>query len=153
MAEDPLSAIRKRLVAPKPHAAAPVPTAPTPRQSLGDGREAYKAFYTHDRPDGLWLRRRKGAMSYAIMYNYIHSIVFDDDEGTSLLLQVSGYHIELLGRNLHSIVDAVIRRACACIQEFRSDRFFMPEPVDRAAPFVERISVEILHGNGERDAG
>jgi hypothetical protein len=44
-------------------------------------------------------------------------------------------------------------RCCDYIQEFRADRFVIPEPKDPAAPYVESISVEILHGGGKPEAG
>src|SRR5689334_11693217 len=139
MSDDPLSIFRKRPVVPRP--VTPAPPAPSVVSSSEDGRDAYEAFDVKDRVEGIAIRRRKGAMSYAIMYNYIHSVVYDDDSWTCLFLTVSGLHIEIRGRNLRPLADAIRLRCCDFIQEFRADRFLLPEPVDQSAPFVESISI------------
>jgi hypothetical protein len=153
MADDPLSVFRKPPITPRAITSAPSSPIPIPQPHPDDRRQEYKAFEGKDRVDGIKLRRRKGAISYILMYSYIHSVGFDDDDETCLILIVSGYHIEIRGRNLNRIADAIQGHYCSSIQEFRADRFVLPEPIDPSVTIVESISVEIVHGNGEREPG
>jgi hypothetical protein len=150
MAEDTLSRFITGRLRSKP---APEPAAkPASPPSLvvnHDRREAYEPFDVKDRVEGgLAIRRRKGALSHAIMYNYIHSVAFDDDSWSSIHITVSGMAIEIHGRNLRPIAEAIRLRCCDFVQEYRADRFILPEPVDDNAPFIESISVEVLHAIG-----
>lgn len=147
MGDDPLSRFTgKFLSKPKPVAGAkPPPAAPAlVVNHEPEGRKPYEAFDVKDRVEGIAIRRRKGALSHAIMYHYIHSVAFDDDEWTSIHMTVSGMAIEIHGRNLRPIAEAIRLRCCDYVQEYRSDRFLLPE--DRDAPYIEVISVEVLHG-------
>lgn len=147
--DDALTHFKHRITATKAPSAPPAISIPQPHPN--DRRDEYKAFETKDRVEGLAIRRRKGQLSYIMMHNYIHSVGFDDDDSTLLLLVVSGYHIEIRGRNLVPIAEAIQMRCCRFIQEFRPDRFAVAEPADPKTPFIESISVELVHPNGERE--
>jgi len=151
MAEDPLSRfITSKLrtkSAPEPVSRPPLPPSLVVNHEL-DGREAYEPFGVKDRVEGLAFRRAKGELSHAIMYNYIHSVAFDDDSWSSIHMTVSGMAIEIHGRNLRPISEAIRLRCCDFVQVFRADRFVLPEPIDETAPCIERITVEVLHGIG-----
>ena len=159
MADDPLARFTGMFRSKSP----PVPGAspsPAPAGSPAaarpqDGREAYEAFdakdkaYTH----GLDIRctSRDGSLSYAIMYNYIHTLAYDRRTWTRIFITVSGLGVEIRGRNLRPVVDAIRTRTCQFIQEYSEAEHILPQPADDTAPFIESISVEVIGGQAPRD--
>jgi hypothetical protein len=145
MGDDPLSRFTSKFLAKPPPVKASTPPPALVVNHEPEGRKAYEAFDVKDRVEGIAIRRRKGALSHAVMYHCIHSIAFDDDDWSSLHITVSGMVIEIHGRNLRPVAEAIRLRCCDFVQEYRPDRFILPEPVDHNAPFIESISVEVLH--------
>jgi len=152
---DVLDRFRKR-VDPRRELEAPPasPAAPPAPVHPGDGREPYVAFGAKDNVNDLVIRlARPGALSQALPYHYLTGYSFDDGTWTILFLTGNGLGIEIRGRNLKPIVDAIQLRKCEFIQEYRAERFQRPPPADQ--PLVESISVEVLQGPGapeEKDA-
>ena len=156
MADDPLTRFTDKF-RPKPPTEPRTPPSaaygpvPLPR---ADGREAYEAFDAKDRAyaHGFDIRcSRNGALSYVIMYSYIHALAYDRRSWTRIFITVSGLAIEIHGRNLRPIVDALRTRTCDFIQEYSEDEHVLPQPADNAAAFIESISVEVIGGQTKEE--
>ena len=159
MADDPLTKFtgmfRRGAPAPAPAPAAQPRSAGSPAARPQDGREAYEAFDAKDKAyaHGLDIRctSRDGALSYVVTYNYLHTLAYDRRSWTRIFITVSGLGVEIRGRNLRPVVDAIRTRTCEFIQEYAADEHILPQPADDTAPFVESISVEVIGGDGPRD--
>jgi hypothetical protein len=144
---------RKRV---DPHRELDLPRAPNPAPPPapvhpGDAREPYAAFGAKDNVNDLVIRlARPGALSQALPYHYLTGYSFDDGSWTLLFLTGNGLGIEIRGRNLKPIVDAIELRKCQFIQEYSAAKFQGPPAPD--APFVESISVEVLQGPATPEA-
>ena len=153
MADDPKTMFVSKLrpgTAPRssePHG----PTLPSQHQ---DRREAYEAFDAKEKAyaHGMDIRcSRNGSLSYAVMYNYIHTIAYDRRTWTRIFLTVSGLAIEIRGHNLRQVVEAIRTRTCHWIQEYSDEEHILPQPIDSTAAFIESISVEVIGGKAPAD--
>jgi hypothetical protein len=152
MADDPLTRFTgmfrsKTPPAPEPQ---PLPAAPAAVPPPQDGREAYEAFDAKDKAyaHGFDIRCtiRESALSYVVMYNYLHTLAYNRRTWTRIFITVSGLAIEIRGRNLRPIIEAIRMRTCEFIQEYSQDEHILPEPLDPSAPFIGSISVEVIGG-------
>ena len=113
-------------------------------------RELYKALAATEEATshGFDIRctSRQGGLSYSVPYNYIHNLAYDRRTWTRIFITVSGLAIEIHGRNLRAIVEAIRTRTCHFIQEYSEDEHILPQPADPSAPFIESISVELIGG-------
>lgn len=157
MADDPLTRFSSMFRSKPPAGPGAPPVAPP---TVGppvphDGREAYEVFdakdkaYTH----GFDIRctSRGGALSYLVMYSHLHVVAYDRKNWTRIFITVSGLAIEIRGRNLRAIVEAIRTRTCHFIQEYSEDEHILPQPADPGAPFIESISVEVIGGKEPPD--
>jgi hypothetical protein len=150
MADDPLtkftSMVRPRSPA-SPESQQPPPTPPAVSKDQ-DGREAYEAFDAKDKAHahGLDIRctSRLGALSYLVMYGHLSAVAYDRRTWTRIFMTANALAIEIRGRNLRLIVEAIRIRTCSFIQEYSQDEHILPLPVDPDAPFIESISVEVI---------
>jgi hypothetical protein len=147
MADDDFSKFRETLVSNLPRPSRSRPSPPPATGLIHKPREAYKAFAVQDRPkEALELRRRIGTPSHAVTYNFLHNVTYDRGIWTRLCLTVSGLAIDIRGRNMGPIPDAVWNRQCVYIQEFSEEEFLPLDPASANEPFIESISVTVLHG-------
>jgi hypothetical protein len=136
MADDPLTRFSSMFRRAQPVSEAKLapasPAAPPPPEQ---GRQAYEAFDAKDRAyaHGFDIRctSRQGALSYIVMYNYIHTLAYDRRSWTRIFITVSGLAIEIRGRNLRPIVDALRTRTCDFIQEYSEDEHICRSPRTR----------------------
>jgi hypothetical protein len=128
MADDPLKIFKDRLT-PKPSVA-----------NLSANAPAYEAFGTKDKVKRLKIRTR--GVGHSVSYNYLHDIAWDLDNFTQIVLTVSGMTVTIDGTALGPIVDALSLETCDFLQEFLPEQF--GQPVDRHAPVITRIDVEVI---------
>jgi len=145
MSDDPLSKFTSR-VRPKPEAVSP--PQPTLPPSLvhheADGREPYEAFDNKIRAMNIEVRCFRTGLSYSIPYGHMGGILFEFVTGKRLKFTGGGFGVAIEGRNLRDILLALNLHTCGFIQEFSPAHHIVPQPVDPAAPFIERIDVEVL---------
>jgi hypothetical protein len=150
--DDPLSLFRKKPAVPTPRTPAPPPAIAVPRPTPGDSRQAYDAYVPFEnkvRATNVEISCSRSRLSYFFDYALI-SVPILTHAGDRIYFNGAGYAVTITGRNLRPLMLALRMHSCATIQDFSAELFILPEPIDRAAPFVERISVEVLHGKRER---
>jgi hypothetical protein len=127
---DPLAPFRT-----SPLAKSPAPRAP----EAVTGSRLYEAFNAKDnqRHGRLKIFSKKGGMAHAPRYSYLPDVCFDSDDYTGFILITSTMLVKVKGRNLRPVAQAILLDTCEFIQEFREDKFDMPN--DKEAPFIESI--------------
>lgn len=155
MADDTLTRFTSRFRRTPAGSEAPPPPTPPATPQGQEGREAYEAFDAKDRAHahGFDIRctSRNGALSYLVMYGHLSAVAYDRRSWTRIFMTANALAIEIRGRNLRPIIEAVRLRTCNFIQEYSKDEHILPEPVDTTAPFIESISVEVMVGPAARD--
>ena len=115
-----------------------------------DAREAYEALAVTGEAcaRGIEIRctSRGGAISYAVTYNSLHRVSYNRLIWTRIFMWAGRLTIEIRGRNLQPIIEAIRTRTCGFIQEYSEDEHIRPETIDLDAPFIESISVEVIGG-------
>jgi len=148
MGDDPLSRFTNRIrPQAQPSASPPAkpPSAPA-RVVSRDARQPYEAFENQVRTPTVEIRCFSTGLSYSLPYAHIGAIVFEFMTGRKLMFTGCGHAVTINGRNLRPIVLALNLHTCGYIQDFHPEAFILPQPEDPAAPFVESIKVDVLHG-------
>ena len=110
------------------------------RKSQIEAAREYLAFKALDKRQ-FRLRVRPAADVWdRLPYRMLLRIMEKGKSGTSLVLVYSFMAVQLEGKNLGPVADAVEREVCDFIEAFDPLRHDKPE--DAAAPFIEKI---ILH--------
>lgn len=105
---------------------------------VANGREAYAGLVAKDRGESFVVRCVSG-VRYRFFNHRLNSIAIGDANNTSLTIMTSDGVIQLFGRNLDAIDDALALRTCATITEYSPDRYL--PPTDQSKAFIERILV------------
>lgn len=149
MADDPLSRFTSKFRKAPPAvvpAAAPPPSLVVNHGTGGrEAYEAYEPFENEVRTSSVELRCCRSGLSYFIPYAHLGVVVYNFRTGKDIFFTGGGYAVTIAGRNLRAIVMALRLHTCGTIQDFHPDIFAQPQPEDPLAPFVEAITVEVLH--------
>ena len=158
MSDDPLIRFTAKL-RPASQAAPAAPKSTLPPGLLVEhstqGRqayEAYEAFENEVRTTSVEIRCHRTGLSYVIQYAQMSAIVFNFRTGAEMFFSGGGFGVTIQGRNLRQMLMALRLHTCGTIQDFHADAFVLPEPVDPQAPFVENLTVEVLHPGRPGDA-
>lgn len=127
-------------VAPKER---PLATPPPAQENRHGDSEPYEAFGTKDKTHRLDVRCENG-LAHSLAYAYLVNITYDRRDYTRIFLTGSGLVVNIKGKRLRPIVDALKLHTCEFIQAFDADAF--PQPTDAAAPLVQNIVVEVIRG-------
>ncbi len=148
MADDPLTRFTNKFRPKQPQAAVPSPTLPPSlTRHEADGRaayEAYEPFENEIRTTNVELRCHRSGLSYFMQYAHMGVILFDFRSGGRIFFTGGGYAVTIIGKRLRPVMIALRLNTCGTIQEFDPDAFIQAQPDDPAAPFIERIDVEVL---------
>ena len=150
MADDTPS-LWRRLREQKPEAAPPPPAAPAfrPATPLPDAREAYEPFITKDRVMALQIRG--DGFAHAVSYHHLVVTSYNPDSYDKIILTLGHMLVAIIGQNLRPIVESIAMHTCEVIQEYRPAKHILPQPVDPAAPFIERITVDVMNPDVRRE--
>ena len=104
---------------------------------VSDGKEAYSAFVAKESRESFIVRLANGHHHRF----YIHRLtgVHIYPQGTALTIKTNDGIIQLYGRRLETIDEALALHTCRTITEF-SPEIHLP-PTDKSAPFIEQIDV------------
>lgn len=105
---------------------------------VSNGKEAYSAFVAKDRVESFVVRCAD-SNRYRIFNHRLNQVQLYGENNSSLTLKTSDGVIQLLGRNLDAIDEALALRTCASITEYSADRFLLP--TDKNKAFVEHVLV------------
>lgn len=108
-------------------------------EKAASGRD-YMAFRAVDKRQFRLRVRPVADIWDRLPYRMLLRIMEQGKSGTSLTLVYSFMAVQITGRNLGPVADAVEREVCDFIEEFDPLRHDKPE--DAAAPFIEKI---VLH--------
>lgn len=116
-------------------------TSPRPKNTLelvvANGKESYSAFVAQDRVESFVVRCANGHR-YRFFTHRLNGVEVHP-HATTLTIKTNDGVIQIYGRGLEAIDDALAMHTCRAITEF-SPALHLP-PTDRAAPFIERIDV------------
>lgn len=128
---------------------APPAEGAAPALVVNRGREPYEPFGTKDKLHRLDLRASDG-LSHALPYSHLLLLSYNRRTYAEIFLTISGMAATIKGRNLRPIVDALKLHTCEFIQAFDPAEFLQPE--DDAAPYVERVTVELIGPKPRKEA-
>lgn len=135
--KDPLAAYRK--------GPAVSPTEKDQALVLPDDGE-YRAFHAADRDQASLKVYTNGPAWVHPRYSYLQYVAEDAGRGRRLNIIYGFMVIEVKGRNLQPVAQAISAGNCVFIQQFDSNRW--KKPSDTSAAFIE--SIEFHHGAEKR---
>jgi hypothetical protein len=98
------------------------------------GYEAHKS----DRKTEQLEIRRNGQLAYTVAYRYRLYTTHDGQQGTIINLVFSFMAVEIRGRNLQPVKDALVDERCNFIQDFDARAYPPPAPDQ---PVIESIKI------------
>lgn len=114
------------------------PAAPANDKKTGE-REEYAAFkVTNNRRQARIEIRQCLAAFHTPSYFHLLDIIPDGYHGTELVLVFTFLVVEIKGRNLRPVYDAIKTGHCEYIQDFHPEAFLEPTPQE---PVIEWIKV------------
>ena len=137
MANDPLALFRKAPVLDRHDAEPPL-----------HSEDEYLAFHAVDRDQKRLSARAVGLAWVHASYSFLQYLTEDAGRGRMFYIIYGFMVIEVRGRNLSPLVDAIRRDACAFIQQFDPARWRKPK--DTSLPFIDSITFH--HGAEMRGA-
>jgi hypothetical protein len=138
MQSDPLALFRKAPVLDRQESE-PLPVS---------GDDEYAAFHAVDRDQKRLSARAVGLAWVHASYSFLQYVTEDAGRGRMFYIIYGFMVIEVRGRNLSPVVDAIRRDACAFIQQFDPARW--PKPKDKSLPIIDSITFH--HGAEMRGA-
>ena len=137
MVNDPLAAFRRG-------PAIPDQTSESPAETIDDGE--YRAFHAVDRGQKSLSIRAMGTAWVRAVYSFLQYIAEDAGRGRMFYIVYGFMVVEVRGRNLIPVVNAIDSGNCVFIQQFDSGAW--KKPKDTSAPFIE--SIQFHHGAEKR---
>jgi hypothetical protein len=121
------------------------------------GDDEYAAFHAVDRDQKRLSARAVGLAWVHASYSFLQYVTEDAGRGRMFYIIFGFMVIEVRGRNLSPVVDAIRRDACAFIQQFDSARWRKPR--DTSTPFIDSITFhhgaemrgELLNGRQKQE--
>lgn len=110
--------------------------------------DEYLAFHAVDRDQKRLSARAVGLAWVHASYSFLQYVTEDAGRGRMFYIIYGFMVIEVRGRNLSPVVDAIRRDACAFIQQFDPARW--PKPKDKSLPIIDSITFH--HGAEMRGA-
>jgi hypothetical protein len=86
--------------------------------------EAYKADRAMERLE----IRRSGQLAYVVAYRYLLYMTHDEQKGTTINLVFSFMVVEIRGRNLQPVMNAIADGRCDFIRDFDARAYPPPAP-------------------------
>lgn len=120
----------------------------SPVQSAG-GKTPYEAFGTKDKLLRFEVRRANG-LAHSMAYTYLVNFSYARSDYGALFFACGGIAVEVTGRNLRPIVDAMKLHTCEFIEEWNAAAFDAPAD---DTPLVERITVELFKNDTAKKEG
>lgn len=105
---------------------------------VANGKQSYQAFLAKDRVESFVVRCISG-FRYRFFYHRLNATAIHDPNSDSLTIMTSDGVIQLYGRYLDAIDEALALKTCATIFEYSAELFLPPS--DATAPFIEQIVV------------
>jgi hypothetical protein len=106
---------------------------------------SYLAFHAVDRDQKRLSARAVGVAWVHATYSFLQYITEDAGRGRMFYLVFGFMVIEVRGRNLSPVVDAIRREACTFIQQFDPGKW--EKPKDASEPIIESI---LFHHGAEK---
>lgn len=103
------------------------------------GNQPYTAVVSKDRVQSFVVRSFSSGIRYRFFYHTLTTTAIHEPGNDCLTIITQGAVIEIYGRHLEAIDDALGLRTCSTITEYSAE-LFLPPP-DNNAPFIERIEV------------
>jgi hypothetical protein len=100
--------------------------------------DEYVAFHAVDRDQKRLSARAVGVAWVHASYSFLQYITEDAGRGRMFYIIFGFMVMEVRGRNLSPVVDAIRRDACVFIQQFDPARW--PKPKDTSLPFIDSIT-------------
>ena len=149
MSSDPLAKFRTGAATPAISAPAgtAAPSPPEPRSAPPEGRE-YLAFDAQDKPRWLRIKRPQTAATRSPDYAFLQDVVFDDVFWESAALVYSFMIVEIHGRNLQPVIEALAARKCSWVQQ-HNPKLHDPVPDDGKTPVITAIVTHIPNSQRE----
>ena len=119
---------------------------PVPAESESPDDDQYHAFHAVDRDQKRLAARAVGVAWVHASYSFLQYITEDAGRGRMFYIIYGFMVIEVRGRNLSPVVDAIRRDACAFIQQFDPAKWGKPK--DTSTPFID--SIQFHHGAEKR---
>lgn len=103
------------------------------------GNQPYSAVISKDRVQSFVVRSFSSGIRYRFFYHTLTTTALHESDNDCLTIITQGAVIQIYGRHLEAIDDALGLRTCSIITEFSPDAFLPPS--DDSKPFIEKIEV------------
>ena len=113
------------------------------RQEGGNKPPAYEAYKTSDRTERLSIRRH-GHLTYKVAYRHLLYLTHDEEENYLINLIYGFMTIEIQGRNLKPVLDALADDRCDFIRDFDPKAY---PPLASDQPIIESIKITPARNN------
>lgn len=103
------------------------------------GNQPYTALISKDRVQSFVVRSFSSGIRYRFFYHTLTTTALHEPGNDCLTIITQSAVIQIYGRHLEAIDDALGLRTCSAITEYSAEMF--SPPTDHNAPFIERIEV------------